>query len=74
MTKLTLTPIRTVTSKNVVRWIVRGLLHRADGPAVEFPSGNVSWYLDGKWLSFKAYTVAAEWTDEQIIEWKLTHD
>ena len=29
-------------------WYLNGLLHREDGPAVEWPDGTKSWYLNGK--------------------------
>jgi hypothetical protein len=28
--------------------MVNGLLHREDGPAIEFANGNKEWYLNGK--------------------------
>ena len=30
------------------RWRVNGLLHREDGPAIEYTNGNKSWYKNGK--------------------------
>jgi hypothetical protein len=29
-------------------WYVNGKLHRDDGPAIEFASGDKEWYLNGK--------------------------
>ena len=29
-------------------WYLNGILHREDGPAVEYPKGGKSWYLNGK--------------------------
>ena len=28
-------------------WYLKGVLHREDGPAVEYPSGTRKWYLNG---------------------------
>ena len=56
-------------------WYMNGMVHRSDGPAVIFPNGDAWWYYYGvHYASFEQYVIAAEWTDEQIIEWKLTHD
>jgi hypothetical protein len=32
-----------------------GKYHCEDGPAVEYPNGTKSWYLNGKKLSFEDY-------------------
>ena len=53
---------------------VDGDYHREDGPAKIRTDGHVTWWLKGRWLSFEEYVIKAKWTDEQIIEWKLTHD
>jgi hypothetical protein len=29
-------------------WRLNGLLHREDGPAVEWPDGDKDWYVNGK--------------------------
>lgn len=29
------------------RWFKNGVLHREDGPAVEYPDGSKYWYLNG---------------------------
>ena len=37
-----------VTVNNeVTRWFFNGVLHREDGPAVEWTNGNKAWYLNG---------------------------
>jgi len=28
-------------------WILDNMFHRIDGPAIEYPDGRKSWYLDG---------------------------
>ena len=30
------------------RWYLNGLLHRINGPALEYATGNKEWYLNGK--------------------------
>jgi hypothetical protein len=30
-------------------WYLNGVLHREDGPAVEYDDGEKHWYLNGKW-------------------------
>jgi hypothetical protein len=55
-------------------WYVNGKIHREDGPAIEFTNGAKLWYLDGRYYDiFDKYVKAANWTGEQIVEWKLTH-
>ena len=34
-------------------WRLNGLLHRIDGPAVEFTSGYKAWFLNGKQVKEK---------------------
>jgi hypothetical protein len=54
-------------------WYVNGKCHREDGPAIEYADGDKSWYLNNiRYHSFYIYAKAAKWTDEQIVEWKLT--
>ena len=54
-------------------WFCHGHWHRLDGPAVLF-NGSPGWWIHGTEYTFEEYVSEAEWTDEQIIEWKLTHD
>lgn len=54
-------------------WWVNGELHRLDGPAIQWANGKTFWYLHHKpYASFDDYVIAAGWTDEQVIEWKLS--
>jgi len=39
-------------------WRLNGKLHREDGPAIEYETGNKSWYLNDECLSH------AEWKEE----------
>lgn len=55
-----------------IEWYQAGRRHRTDGPAVEFTSGDVSWHWCGYQMHFAEYIIAAKWTDEQIVEFKLT--
>ena len=32
-------------------WYLNGLLHREDGPAVEWPDGEKFWYLNDRWVT-----------------------
>jgi hypothetical protein len=52
-------------------WYLNDSLHRTDGPAAEFADGYRGWWLNGKEYSFEEYIVKANWSDEQIIMWKL---
>ena len=49
--------------------------HCADGPAVIFHCGGVEFWLEGvHYETFESYVIAAEWTEDQIVEYKLTHE
>ncbi len=37
-----------IDSKGTKRWRLNGVLHRVDGPAVEFEHGEKHWYLNGQ--------------------------
>jgi hypothetical protein len=52
-------------------WYLNDKLHRIDGPATELVDGTIYWYLNGVGYSFEKYIIAANWSDEQIIMWKL---
>jgi hypothetical protein len=42
----------TVTvNENSTKFWLNGQLHREDGPAVEYPSGAKSWYLNDEYLT-----------------------
>jgi len=43
------------------RWYLNGKLHREDGPAVEYASGDKFWYLNGK--CHREDGPASEYTD-----------
>ena len=36
-----------VNANGTKRWLLRGKLHREDGPAFEWPDGEKHWYLNG---------------------------
>ena len=42
------------------RWFNQGLLHRVDGPAVIFPDGSASWYLNGQQLTETAHRLRTQ--------------
>jgi hypothetical protein len=52
-------------------WYLNGSLHRIGGPAVELVNGSYEWYLNDIGYSFEEYIIAAEWSNEQLIMWKL---
>jgi hypothetical protein len=37
-------------------WYLNGLLHREDGPAIEYTTGRNDWYLQGKKISKKKHS------------------
>jgi hypothetical protein len=56
-------------------WYLNGKCHRKDGPAVVRVDGIKRWWLNGhRYDIFDKYVKAANWTDEQIVEWKLTNE
>ena len=55
-------------------YVWNGLVHRADGPAFVYSNGwNHDWVWEDVTYSFDEYVIKAGWTEDQIIEWKLTH-
>jgi len=38
-----------VGNDKIQRWFANGVLHREDGPAVEYADGTKFWYRDGKY-------------------------
>jgi hypothetical protein len=61
-------------SSGTKEWYIDGNLHRTDGPAIEWSNGDKTWWLNGyRYDTFDEYAKAVNWTDEQIIIWKLTH-
>ena len=54
-------------------YVQNGKYHRTDGPAIIFANefDSVGWRLYGMPYTFDNYVIEAEWTDEQIVEWKL---
>jgi hypothetical protein len=51
-----------VSSKGTKEWRLNGLLHREDGPAIEWADGSKEWRLNGK----------SHRTDGPAIEWIST--
>ena len=41
-------PIMEIDEDGTKRWLLNGLLHREDGPAIELASGSKSWYINGE--------------------------
>jgi len=44
-----------IDERGIKRWFFNGKLHREDGPAIEYPNGDNSWYLNGKRLTREAW-------------------
>ena len=55
------------------QYVVNGQLHREDGPASIGRHSGPGWYLKDIQYEFEEYIIEAGWTDEQIVEYKLTH-
>jgi len=51
-------------------WYQNGKLHRLDGPAIEYASGNKEWFIEGKELSEEEFNARnnVEVTLEDIAE------
>ena len=58
------------------QYVVDGQIHRVNGPGIvnDCFTGRSKWYLNDIEYSFEVFIIKAEWTDEQIVEWKLTHE
>ena len=63
-----------ITKAGSKEWIQHGRTHRLDGPAIEYANGHVKWYIDSIQYKFDGFVIKAEWTDEQIIEYKLKNN
>ena len=59
-------------------WMSNGVRHRVDGPAVinySRPENTVIfWCWHGEEYSFEDYTIKAEWSVDQIVEYKIMND
>lgn len=49
------------------KWILNGLLHRADGPAIDCKDGKIEWWLNG--LRHRAIAPAMEWPNGKQEWW-----
>lgn len=49
-------------------WFKNGVLHRSDGPAVEFKSGRKFWFLDGKEVTEQDAITHRQEIERQAIE------
>ena len=55
------------------QYVVSGKYHRTDGPAVIDPDGFIEWWWNDVSYLFDDYVIKAGWTEDQIVEYKLTH-
>ena len=58
---------RTVNKVGGVVWYKDGLLHRTDGPAVEYPNGSKEWWVNGVKLSEKEF-MEKTMSDEKVVK------
>ena len=55
-------------------WRLNGLLHRTDGPAIEWAYGVNWWYVNGiRMHSYKSFQKAAKLSDEDMAFVVLKH-
>jgi hypothetical protein len=67
-------PTMSETPRGTKSWRRLGLLHRTDGPAIEWSYGPKSWYLHGKSISFDEWLGQNQTlTDEEKVMYKLAH-
>ena len=45
----------TVYENGYRQWWQKGLLHRTDGPAVEFADGERQWWIEGRFFTEKRF-------------------
>lgn len=64
-----------VSSKSISYRNATGDLHNPNGPAIISTNGEyITWAFNGNILSFDEYIKLAKWSDDQLVEWKLTHE
>lgn len=49
------------------------IIHRTEGPAIIYPSGNVIYVINGIVHSFEEWCKRLEKTDEEIVQLKLQY-
>lgn len=54
-------------------WFQNHLLHRTDGPAIEYRDGAKSWFIDGKQYTFKQWLAKCSLSDEEKCELVLIY-
>jgi hypothetical protein len=54
-------------------WYQHGQLHRDDGPAIEWPDGEKSWYINNQYLSFDDWLNQLNMSDEDKVMMKLQY-
>ena len=57
-----------IDEQNVVVHYVKGIHHREDGPALEYPDGRKFWFLDGEELSEQDYKVEVRKLKLKLLE------
>jgi hypothetical protein len=67
-------PIMTETYRGTKIWRRLGIMHRTDGPAIEWSYGPKSWYLHGKSISLDDWLDQnPDMTGEEKVMFKLEH-
>jgi hypothetical protein len=54
-------------------WYIYNELHRTDGPAIIYADGDKSWYIKDIKYSFDEFVIEMNWTQEEIVIWKLQY-
>ena len=49
-----------------------GMMHRDDGPAIDYPMSS-GWFYDGKEYTFEEFIAKADWSDDDVVQYKLTN-
>jgi hypothetical protein len=60
------------SSEGTKYWFLNDKLHRTDGPAIEYATGDKLWYLNDQYYSFNDWLEAnTEMSDQQRVMFKL---
>lgn len=54
-------------------WLLHGKFHRTDGPAREYPNGDVEWWLKGDIYHFSKWLAKSPISDEEKVMLKLIY-
>jgi hypothetical protein len=54
-------------------WMLNNRFHREDGPAREYPNGDVEWWLEGDIYHFSRWINKSRISDEEKVMLKLIY-